>query len=125
MIQEGMKTGSYLIAHRFNMDAVHIHTSTANHTLHHNSPKIHISSISHIAEKGSTASPTNKSATASETMNRFVTVRNLVLMKTARITKQFPTITIRFITASIKRDTITLAFFHSTTSINSSQDLFK
>lgn len=30
------------MAHKFNIDAVHIHTSTANHILHHKSPKIHI-----------------------------------------------------------------------------------
>lgn len=36
---------SMLIAHKFNIDAVEIHTSVASHPRHQKSPKIHASSI--------------------------------------------------------------------------------
>lgn len=58
---------TYLIAHKFRMDAVHNQTSTASHTEHQTSPKIQISKISQVAENGSTAIPTIKSATARDT----------------------------------------------------------
>lgn len=60
--------------------------------------------ISHVAENGSTATPTNKSATANETINRFVTERNFDEQKTAAITKQLPTMTITLIKAKIDNE---------------------
>lgn len=39
----GLVTATYLsreMAHKFKMEAVHIHTSTASHILHHTSPNI-------------------------------------------------------------------------------------
>lgn len=61
--------------------------------------------ISHVAEKGSTATPTNKSATASDTIKRLVTDRSLEEQKTAAITRQFPTMTITLISAKMESDT--------------------
>lgn len=43
-----------------------------------------------VAEKGSTAKPTSRSATASDTMNRLVTLRSFDEHSTAAITRQFP-----------------------------------
>lgn len=98
---ENFKLKPHLIAQRFRIEAVHIHTSTASHIEHNNSPKIQISKISQVAEKGRTASPTRRSATARETIKRLVTVLSLVLIKTATMTKQFPTITATFINAKL------------------------
>lgn len=104
---------SYLMAHKFRMEAVHIQTSTASHMEHQISPKIHTPKISHVAENGSTKIPTIRSATAKDTINKFVTVRSLVLMNTARMTKQLPTITTTLMKARITKDTMTLASLHS------------
>jgi len=54
---------------------------------------------SQVALKGSTVTPTMRSATASDTMNKFVTERSLELMKTAAMTRQLPTITITSISS--------------------------
>ena len=54
---------------------------------------------SKVALKGSTVSPTMRSATASDTMKRLVTERSLELMKTAAMTRQLPTITITLISS--------------------------
>lgn len=72
--------------------------------------------ISHVAEKGRTATPTIKSATASETMNRLVTDRNLDEQKTAAITKQFPTTTITSIAARMDNEANKLGSPHVTSS---------
>lgn len=48
---------------------------------------------SQVALKGSTAIPTIRSATASDTMNKLVTLRSLLEQKTAAITRQLPRIT--------------------------------
>lgn len=58
-----------------------------------------------MAENGNTATPTIKSATANETMNRFVTDLSLDEQKTAAITRQLPTITITFMSASTANET--------------------
>lgn len=60
--------------------------------------------ISQVAENGSTATPTSRSATASDTMKRLVTDLNFDEQKTAAITRQLPTITITLISAKIERD---------------------
>lgn len=60
--------------------------------------------ISNVAENGNTATPTNKSATANDTMNKFVTERNFDEQKTAAITKQLPTITNTLINANTAND---------------------
>lgn len=80
---------THLMAQRLRMEAVHIQTSMANHMEQKTSPKIQISKISHTAENGSTAMPTMRSATARETMKKFVTVRSLELMNTAKITRTY------------------------------------
>ena len=49
------------------MDAVHIHTSTANHMEHQTLPKSHILKTSYMAEKGKTMIPSIKSAHANDT----------------------------------------------------------
>ena len=107
------------------MEAVHIQTSMANQMEHHSSPKIQISKISHVAEKGRTARPTMRSATASDTINKFVTVRNFVLMNTARMTRQFPTITTMLMNARMRREARTFASFQLSKSRSSSHDTFK
>uniref|UniRef100_A0A2H1X171 SFRICE_035236 n=1 Tax=Spodoptera frugiperda TaxID=7108 RepID=A0A2H1X171_SPOFR len=43
-----------------------------------------------VAEKGSTATPTNRSATAKDTMNKLVTLRSFEEHSTAAITRQLP-----------------------------------
>ena len=49
-----------------------------------------------VLEKGSTTSPTIKSATARDTMNLLVVVgRSLLCVKTAMMTRQLPTITVQ------------------------------
>lgn len=52
-----------------------------------------------MAEKGSTATPTRRSATASETMKRLVTERSFELQKTAAMTRQLPTMTMTLMAA--------------------------
>ena len=49
------------------MDAVHIHTSTANQMEHQTLPKSHILKTSYMAEKGKTMIPSIKSAHANDT----------------------------------------------------------
>lgn len=55
-------------------------------------------------EKGNTATPTKRSATASDTMNKFVTDLNFEEQKTAAITRQFPTITITLMRARMDNE---------------------
>lgn len=64
----------------------------------------HALNISHVAENGKTATPTSRSATARETMNRLVTERNLELQKTAAMTRQLPTMTITLMAARTDND---------------------
>ena len=52
------------ITTKCSMDAVHIHTSTANHILHQTCPNIHIEKISYTALNGKTTKPSIKSAHA-------------------------------------------------------------
>lgn len=73
---------------------------------------------SHVAENGSTANPTNKSATAKLTMKKFVTLRNLWEQNTAAITKQLPTITSTLINASTASDIKFPGSVHCTESIS-------
>lgn len=65
-----------------------------------------------MVENGSTATPTSKSATANDTINKFVTDRSFDEQNTAAITKQLPIITITFINARMERDTISLGSPH-------------
>lgn len=62
------------------------------------------SKTSRVAENGRTATPTRRSATAKETMNKLVTERSLDEQNTAAITRQLPTMTITLIKAKIDRD---------------------
>lgn len=48
------------------------------------------SKTSLVAENGNTATPTSKSATARDTMKRFVTLRSFEEQSTAAITRQLP-----------------------------------
>lgn len=57
-----------------------------------------------VAENGNTATPTNRSATAKDTINKFVTERSFDEQNTAAITKQLPAMTITLIKAKTDRD---------------------
>lgn len=72
--------------------------------------------ISQVAENGSTANPTIKSATANDTMNKLVTERNFDEQKTAAITKQLPTITSTLINANIANEANSEGSVHETSS---------
>ncbi|GLV32640.1 Octopamine receptor in mushroom bodies [Carabus blaptoides fortunei] len=72
--------------------------------------------ISHVAENGSTATPTSRSATAKDTMNRFVTERNFELQKTAAMTRQLPTMTMTLMVASTDSEANRLGSLHVTSS---------
>lgn len=72
--------------------------------------------ISHVAENGSTASPTSKSATAKDTMKRLVTDLSLDEQNTAAMTKQLPTITITLMAASTDNEANKLGSLQVTSS---------
>jgi hypothetical protein len=59
---------------------------------------------SQVAEKGRTATPTRRSATASDTMKRFVTDLSLDEQKTAAMTRQLPTMTMTLMRASTDKE---------------------
>ena len=54
------------------MEAVHIHTSTANQMEHQTLPKSHILKTSYMAEKGRTMIPSIKSAHANDTEKKEI-----------------------------------------------------
>ena len=58
------------------MDAVHIHTSTANQMEHQTLPKSHILKTSYMAEKGKTMIPSIKSAHANDTEKKGIFFSN-------------------------------------------------
>lgn len=98
------------------MDAVHIQTSTASQMEHQISPKIHMSSTSSDALNGKTAKPTDRSAMASETMNKLVTVRSLESRKTANTTRQLPNRTSTLTTPRMTNETMRPGWDQSTSS---------
>jgi hypothetical protein len=71
---------------------------------------------SHVALKGSTATPTIRSATAKLTMNMLVTFLSLKLLQTAAITRTLPSTTMILITARTAR-VITISGPDHTTAI--------
>lgn len=79
--------------------------------------------ISQVAENGRTATPTIRSATASETINKLVTDLNFDEQKTAAITRQLPTTTITSMAAKILREASMLGSPHVTPSKSAAQAL--
>lgn len=135
------------MAHRFSIDAVHIQTSTASQMRHQTSPNIQTchrergeerdfnfvyfgkySSLltlntSQVAENGSTARPTSKSATAKLTMKKLVTLRNLFEQKTAAITRQLPPMTKTLMNSSMAREIRFAGSVHFTDLMRSSHSV--
>lgn len=132
------------MAHRFSIEAVHIQTSTASQMRHHTSPNIQTCNYklfslcifllikylvaitlntSQVAENGSTARPTSKSATAKLTMKKLVTLRNLFEQKTAAITRQLPPMTSTLINSSMAREIRFAGSVHFTDLMRSSHSV--
>lgn len=83
---------SSAIAHKFKIDDVQHSTSLVSHILHKCIPNIHRPIIMLATLNGSTSIATVKSATASETIKKFCTIRSGLYVNTLNMTNTFPII---------------------------------
>lgn len=92
---------SNAIAHKFNMDDVQHNTSHVSHNLHKCMPNIQRPIIILTTLNGNTSTATVKSATASDTMKKFCTIRSGLCVNTLNMTSTLPTIVTTMISVSM------------------------